>query len=67
MPTTYPNLRALARSCIETTRSLDDAALAFAATLLGAGITKAPDGRRLSIDYARGFIANIQLLSIHNL
>jgi hypothetical protein len=59
MTPTYPNLKTLARSCIETNKSRDEAAQEFMATLLGAGITKTPDGRRLSLDYARTLLIRI--------
>lgn len=45
-----PDLFKLACSCVETTRSRDQAAREFLATLLGAGITKTPDGYRFSYD-----------------
>jgi len=54
-----PDLRKLAVSCLATNRSIDAAALDFLATLLGAGITRAPNGRRYSIDYVRSVFFKI--------
>lgn len=56
---TDPDLYKLACSCIDTSRSLDDAALQFVATLIGAGITKTPDGHRFSIDTVKAALVNI--------
>jgi len=56
---TDPDLYKLACNCLDTSRSLDDAALQFVATLLGAGITKTPDGRRYSLDHVRSVFFRI--------
>lgn len=56
---TDPDLYKLACSCIDTSRSLDDAALQFVATLFGAGITKTPEGHRFSIDTVKAALVNI--------
>jgi hypothetical protein len=56
---TDPDLYKLACNCLDTSRSLDDAALQFVSTLLGAGITKTPDGHRFSIDTVRSALATI--------
>jgi hypothetical protein len=54
-----PDLRKLALSCLATNRSIDAAALDFLATLLGAGITRTPDGCRYSMDYVRSVFFKI--------
>ena len=53
------DLRKLALSCLATNRSIDAAALEFLATLLGAGITRTPDGRRYSLDHVRSVFFRI--------
>lgn len=55
---TDPDLFKLACACVETARNKDAAAVEFISTLVGAGITRTPDGSRYSFDEVRAALSH---------
>jgi hypothetical protein len=53
-----PDLFKLACACVETARNKDAAAVEFISTLIGAGITKTPEGARYSFDEVRAALSS---------
>lgn len=55
---TDPELFKLACACVETARNRDAAAVEFISTLIGAGITKTPEGASYSFDEVRAALSS---------